>query len=183
LARHPQLQLDMNAPEREAFEADLSDRLISCAEYLRRDLAARAAEASLTRADFLALRELARRNAPICLADLTDLLGCSRGQTTKITKRLLAAKYLDEHRQLGTRRGKTFTVTPPGLEALSLSMHTFEIVGPFEPLTVRQQQQLHRLVGLLLHGGFLLPPAKVVSEEITSAGESSFRGNHFRRRN
>jgi DNA-binding MarR family transcriptional regulator len=172
----------MNAAEREAFEADLSDRLISCAEFLRRDLAVRASEARLKRVDFLALRELARRNSPTSLFDLANILRCSRGQTTKITKRLVAAKHLDEHYNLSTRRFKTFTVTPSGLETLSHAMHTFEIAGSFDALTVGQQQQLHRLLGRLLHAGASPPTGEAVSKEITSASESSFHGNHFRQR-
>lgn len=140
----------MEDHQREAFEADLTERLVACAELLRRDLASRACEANLTRPDFIALREIARREAPTTPADLAESTRCSRTQVWKITKRLLSAKYVEEHRNHWIPQRRTFTVTPSGLEALSRAMRTFEVASSFAQLTLRQQQQLNHLLGRLL---------------------------------
>ena len=147
---HEMASLDEQV-QAEVLTTELFDRLVACGDYLRRGLAARASEANLTGAEFLALRELALARAPVSPSDLAFLTRCSKAQVTKVSDRLAAAGYIRKDRVPWMAHAKTLALTATGLEALTRAIICVDTKKSFAPLTKREQRQLHSLLGRLQH--------------------------------
>ena len=147
----PEMAVPHDQIRAEVLATELCDRLVACGNFLRRDRAARASEANLTSAEFLALRELALARAPISPSDLAFLMRCSKAQVTKVTDRLVAAGYIEKNRVPSTAHAKTLGLTSTGIEALTRAISSIDMRKSLAPLTKREVRQLHSLLGRLQH--------------------------------
>ena len=152
---HAATDMEVRAHEDHHASLRLWLRLLSCTTRIEQTIRQRLRERfgiTLPRFDLMA--QLEREPRGLTMGELSRRMMVTGGNVTAIVDQLEREDLVLRESQAGDRRSVTVRLTPAGDRAFAAMARAHEewIVELFGPLSERQQQQLHRLLGALKQG-------------------------------
>ena len=149
------LDLEARAHSEHAQELRLWLRLLTCSQLIEKRVRAGLREqfdTTLPRFDLMA--QLEREPEGLSMSELSRRMMVTGGNVTSIVDQLEKEQLVVRQMQANDRRSYTVSLTPAGRAAFAAMAKAHEgwVVELLSPLTARQQQQLHSLLGTLKSG-------------------------------
>ncbi|MEY2801290.1 MAG: hypothetical protein RL513_875 [Pseudomonadota bacterium] len=152
--------LEVRAHEDHHASLRLWLRLLSCTIRIEDTIRQRLRERfGLTLPRFDLMAQLEREPRGLTMGELSRRMLVTGGNVTAIVAQLESEQLVQRQAQAQDRRSFTVRLTPAGRRAFAAMAleHEAWVIELLSPLTERQQDQLHRLLGTL-KGGLAAPP-------------------------